>query len=156
LGVAAPTRVVGVAQVEQCGQGAAIVAGGFEGQGFFGHGPGARLVQRMACGSRHGIGGCHGTQTGFRLPYAEKGFHRISANGRIPPASLTELRQPGRRPFSKAVPSETEVLSVKNCKLCSYSKLCNDLPGVCMLIPYVAVAVVTVAIGYLFITQELM
>jgi hypothetical protein len=67
-----------------------------------------------------------------------------------------ELRQPGRRPFSKAVPSETEVLSVKNCKLCSYSKLCNDLPGVCMLIPYVAVAVVTVAIGYLFITQELM
>ena len=45
---------------------------------------------------------------------------------------------------------------VKNCKLCKYSKLCNDLPGVCVLIPYLAVAVVAVAMGYLFITQELL
>jgi hypothetical protein len=45
---------------------------------------------------------------------------------------------------------------VKNCKLCKFSKLCNDLPGVCVLIPYVAVAVVAVAIAYLFITQELL
>jgi len=45
---------------------------------------------------------------------------------------------------------------MKNCKLCRYSKLCNDLPGVCMLIPYIAVAVVAVAVGYLFITQELL
>jgi hypothetical protein len=34
--------------------------------------------------------------------------------------------------------------------------LCNDLPGVCILIPYIAVAVVAVVMGYLFITQELM
>jgi len=45
---------------------------------------------------------------------------------------------------------------MKHCKLCRYSKLCNDLPGVCMLIPYIAVAVVAVAVGYLFITQELL
>ncbi|MCU0836560.1 MAG: hypothetical protein MUC77_19330 [Chromatiaceae bacterium] len=45
---------------------------------------------------------------------------------------------------------------MKNCKLCKFSKLCNDLPGVCVLIPYVAVAVVAVAIAYLFITQELL
>jgi hypothetical protein len=45
---------------------------------------------------------------------------------------------------------------VKNCKLCNYSKLCNDLPGVCVVVPHIAVAVVTVALGYLFVTQELM
>jgi hypothetical protein len=45
---------------------------------------------------------------------------------------------------------------MKNCKLCKYSKVCNDLPGICILIPYVAVAVVAVAMGYLFITQEML
>jgi hypothetical protein len=49
-----------------------------------------------------------------------------------------------------------EVSKVKNCKMCRYSKLCNDLPGVCVLIPYIAVFVVAVAMAYLFITQELM
>jgi hypothetical protein len=49
-----------------------------------------------------------------------------------------------------------EVPRMKNCKMCRYSKLCNDLPGVCVLIPYVAVLVVAVAMAYLFITQELM
>jgi hypothetical protein len=48
------------------------------------------------------------------------------------------------------------VPTVKNCKMCRYSKLCNDLPGVCVLIPYFAVAVVFVAVVYLFVTQELM
>ena len=45
---------------------------------------------------------------------------------------------------------------MKNCKLCRYSKICNDLPGICVLIPYVAIVVVAVSMGYLFITQELM
>jgi len=45
---------------------------------------------------------------------------------------------------------------VKNCKLCKYSKVCNDLPGICILVPYIAVAVVAIAMGYLFITQELL
>jgi hypothetical protein len=45
---------------------------------------------------------------------------------------------------------------VKNCKLCKYSKVCNDLPGICILIPYLAVGVVAIALGYLFITQELL
>lgn len=45
---------------------------------------------------------------------------------------------------------------MKNCKLCKYSKLCNDLPGVCVLMPYIAVVLVAVAVGYLFVTQELM
>jgi hypothetical protein len=45
---------------------------------------------------------------------------------------------------------------VKNCKLCNLSRVCNDLPGVCILIPYAAVAVVAVTIGYLFVTQELL
>jgi hypothetical protein len=49
-----------------------------------------------------------------------------------------------------------EVSGVKNCKLCKYSRLCNDLPWVCLLIPHVAVLVVAIAMGYLFVTQELM
>lgn len=49
-----------------------------------------------------------------------------------------------------------EVPTVKNCKMCRFSRLCNDLPGICVLIPYVAVIVVAVAMAYLFITQELM
>ena len=49
-----------------------------------------------------------------------------------------------------------EVPTVKNCKMCRVSILCNDLPGVCVLIAYIAVIVVAIAMAYLFITQELM
>ncbi|MGA7982681.1 MAG: hypothetical protein WCA32_20980 [Chromatiaceae bacterium] len=45
---------------------------------------------------------------------------------------------------------------MKNCRLCRYSRLCNDLPGICVLIPYIAVAIVAVSVGYLFVTQELL
>ncbi|WP_200345657.1 hypothetical protein [Halochromatium glycolicum] len=45
---------------------------------------------------------------------------------------------------------------MKNCKLCKLSQHCNDLPGICILIPYLTVALVTVTIGYLFVTQELL
>lgn len=45
---------------------------------------------------------------------------------------------------------------MKNCTLCKYSKVCNDLPGVCVLIPYVAIALVVASLGYLFVTQELL
>jgi hypothetical protein len=49
-----------------------------------------------------------------------------------------------------------EVPEMRNCKLCRYSRICNDLPGVCIWIPYVAVAVIFIAMAYLFITQEMM
>lgn len=45
---------------------------------------------------------------------------------------------------------------MKNCNLCKLSRVCNDLPGVCILMPYLAVAVVAVMVGYLFVTQELL
>ena len=45
---------------------------------------------------------------------------------------------------------------MKNCKLCKLSNTCNDLPGVCILIPYLAVAVIAVSVSYLFVTQELL
>ncbi len=44
---------------------------------------------------------------------------------------------------------------MKNCKLCKYSTVCNDLPAICILLPYLAIAVVVVSLIYLFITQEL-
>ena len=45
---------------------------------------------------------------------------------------------------------------MKNCKLCKYSKVCNDLPGICIIIPYLALAVVVVSLVYLFLTQEIL
>jgi hypothetical protein len=45
---------------------------------------------------------------------------------------------------------------VKNCKLCRFSRVCNDLPGICILLQYAAVAVLVAALAYLFITQELL
>ncbi|WP_177417908.1 hypothetical protein [endosymbiont of Lamellibrachia barhami] len=47
-------------------------------------------------------------------------------------------------------------MKLKNCKLCRYSKICNDLPGICIVAQYVAVAVLIGALGFLFITQELL
>lgn len=45
---------------------------------------------------------------------------------------------------------------MKNCTLCRFSKVCNDLPGICIIIPYIAIAVVVIAIVYLFVTQEIL
>ena len=45
---------------------------------------------------------------------------------------------------------------MKNCQLCRLSTVCNDLPGICLLVPYVAIAMIGVAVSYLFVTQELL
>ena len=50
---------------------------------------------------------------------------------------------------------QTDGQGMKSCKLCKYSRICNDLPGICILLPYLAIAVVVVSLGYLFVTQEL-
>jgi len=56
------------------------------------------------------------------------------------------------RPVVKSAKGQT----MKNCKLCKYSKVCNDLPGICIIIPYLAIAVVVVSLVYLFLTQEIL
>jgi hypothetical protein len=45
---------------------------------------------------------------------------------------------------------------LKNCKLCGYRKVCNDLPFVCILLQYVAVAGLVGLLGYLFVSSEMM
>jgi hypothetical protein len=45
---------------------------------------------------------------------------------------------------------------MKSCQLCKLSKVCNDLPAFCLLLPYVAATLVAVSVGYLFVTQELL
>jgi hypothetical protein len=45
---------------------------------------------------------------------------------------------------------------VKNCKLCRLNKVCNDLPGICILFQYAAPALVAGVLIYLFVTQELL
>jgi len=60
-------------------------------------------------------------------------------------------------PKASTIPSQyPRGTDVKNCKLCRFSKVCNDLPGICIVIPYVAITIVVVAIGYLFVTQEIL
>lgn len=44
---------------------------------------------------------------------------------------------------------------VKHCKLCRFSTVCNELPGICILLQYVALMVLVGTLGYLFYTQEL-
>ncbi len=44
---------------------------------------------------------------------------------------------------------------MRNCKLCRYSKVCNSLPGICILMQYLALAVLIGTLGYLFVTQQL-
>ena len=43
---------------------------------------------------------------------------------------------------------------MKNCKLCRFSKSCNDLPYICIIAQFAAIAVVLGVLAYLFITQE--
>ncbi|MFZ1575656.1 MAG: hypothetical protein WAT36_10575 [Chromatiaceae bacterium] len=45
---------------------------------------------------------------------------------------------------------------MKNCKLCPYHRLCNPLPGICILAFFAAVGAVAIGMAYVFITQELM
>ncbi|MEO5342261.1 MAG: hypothetical protein H7842_02790 [Gammaproteobacteria bacterium SHHR-1] len=45
---------------------------------------------------------------------------------------------------------------MKNCKLCRLNAVCNDLPGICILLQYAAPLLVGGVLIYLFITQELM
>jgi hypothetical protein len=45
---------------------------------------------------------------------------------------------------------------MKSCNLCKLRKVCNDLPVVCLLVPYMAAALVAVSVGYLFVTQEIL
>jgi len=45
---------------------------------------------------------------------------------------------------------------MKNCKLCRFNKVCNDLPGICILIQYAAVAGVVLSLGFLFVSQEIL
>ena len=45
---------------------------------------------------------------------------------------------------------------MKNCKLCGFSKFCNDLPGICISLQMVAVLAVVGVITYLFVTQEVL
>jgi len=45
---------------------------------------------------------------------------------------------------------------LKNCKLCRYSRLCNTLPGICILAQFLAVALLVGMLVYLFVTQELL
>jgi hypothetical protein len=65
-------------------------------------------------------------------------------------------RVPARSPPGGPVVRSGKGQTMKKCKLCKYSKFCNDLPGICVLMPYVAIAAVVVSLGYLFVTQEFM
>ncbi|MEW8505198.1 MAG: hypothetical protein AB2598_00710 [Candidatus Thiodiazotropha sp.] len=45
---------------------------------------------------------------------------------------------------------------MKKCNFCRYRKVCNDLPGICILFQYLVVVVVVASLGFLFVTQEIL
>jgi hypothetical protein len=61
-----------------------------------------------------------------------------------------------QRPRSRTTRFKKGLIIMKNCKLCKLHTACNDLPGFCILIPYLTIAVVVVSVGYLFVTQEIL
>ena len=44
---------------------------------------------------------------------------------------------------------------MKNCKRCRLSKTCNTIPGICLWVPYALIAVVSLGLIALFVSQEL-
>jgi hypothetical protein len=80
---------------------------------------------------------------GHPAPYWKRRSVAASATAPAPDGPANEHHQVGD-------------YAVKNCKLCQLSKVCNDLPGFCLLIPYLTIALVVVSVGYLFVTQELL
>ena len=51
---------------------------------------------------------------------------------------------------------EQRTTFLKNCKSEVPGKLCSGIPGMCIVLQYVAVALLAIVLGYLFVTQELM
>lgn len=45
---------------------------------------------------------------------------------------------------------------MKHCHLCRFSRLCNPLPGVCIVAFYLAIVAVAAVMGYLFIVEEIL
>lgn len=39
---------------------------------------------------------------------------------------------------------------------CTFGKVCNDIPGTCIVLQMVLVVVLSGVLGYMFVTQELM
>ena len=39
---------------------------------------------------------------------------------------------------------------------CTFGKVCNDIPGTCIVLQMVLVVVLSSVLGYMFVTQELM
>jgi hypothetical protein len=64
---------------------------------------------------------------------------------------LCDHALPGRSTFRIR-----EEIGVKNCKLCGFSRFCNDLPGICIFLQMVAVVAVVGILTYLFVTQEVL
>jgi hypothetical protein len=55
----------------------------------------------------------------------------------------------------KKISIKTSKMKEKVCQTCGLKKKCGDLPGFCLLIYYVPVAIVVAGLAYLLITMEL-
>ena len=52
------------------------------------------------------------------------------------------------------VTESMEYATLRNCKLCRLSKVCNSLQGICILMQYATLPVLIGTLGYLFFTQQ--
>jgi hypothetical protein len=51
---------------------------------------------------------------------------------------------------------DLEVWIVKSFVSCTFGKVCSDIPGVCIVLQMVLVVALSVVLGYVFVTQELL
>ena len=81
---------------------------------------------------------------------------RLSPGGHMCHILKSAVRPPAATRGGHETIRQGEVGAMKNCKMCGFSKVCNDLPGICILLQFAAVAVLVGALSYLFISQELL
>jgi len=45
---------------------------------------------------------------------------------------------------------------MKSLITCTFGKVCNDIPGTCIILQIILVVAISSVLGYLFVTQELL
>jgi hypothetical protein len=54
------------------------------------------------------------------------------------------------------LPLEIERIVMKAFLSCTFGRVCSDIPGACIVLQGILVVVLSSALGYLFVTQELL
>jgi hypothetical protein len=80
-----------------------------------------------------------------RLLHASIGEHLGVIPSSVPAGKTVEHRYPG------------EIMTTMKALIgCTFAKVCNDIPGACIVLQMILVVMASSFLGYLFVTQELL